>query len=154
MLGSERFQQIVLSLRTFSSMDESEKKSVDIHSGIDSTLMILQSRLKDDSKATAIQVVRDYGQLAKVECCAGQLNQVFMNLLSNAIDALEERRLSDSAEAPEIYIQTSVTADHQVCILLRDNGSGISKSAQQQIFNPFFTTKPVGKGTGMGLSIS
>ncbi|MEM6837587.1 MAG: ATP-binding protein [Cyanobacteria bacterium P01_C01_bin.120] len=154
MIGSERIQQIVLSLRTFSRMDESEKKSVDIHSGIDSTLMILQSRLKADSKATAIQVVRDYGQLAKVECCAGQLNQVFMNLLSNAIDALEERRLSDSAEAPEIYIQTSVTADHQVCILLRDNGSGISKSAQQQIFNPFFTTKPVGKGTGMGLSIS
>ncbi|RZM76000.1 PAS domain-containing sensor histidine kinase [Leptolyngbya iicbica] len=155
-VGSERIQAIVASLRTFSRMDEADMKSVDIHSGIDSTLMILQNRLKAGANAAAIEVVCEYGQIPTVECYAGQLNQVFMNVLSNAIDALEGRRSLPTAEAvpPQITIQTILTPDQQVNIHIHDNGPGIPDTIRQQIFDPFFTTKPVGKGTGMGLSIS
>ncbi|MGP1383869.1 MAG: PAS domain-containing protein [Thainema sp.] len=153
-VGADRIQQIVTSLRTFSRMDEAEMKAVDIHGGIDSTLMILQNRTKAKPERCAIQVNRHYGDLPLVECYAGQLNQVFMNLISNAIDALDDvmQQQPDFAAAIDIY--TEVTATNQATIRICDNGAGIPDEVKQQIFNPFFTTKPIGKGTGMGLSIS
>lgn len=146
-LGTERIREIVLSLRNFSRLDEAEFKAVDLHEGIESTLLILCHRLKASPERPEIQIRRDYRELPKVECQAGQLNQVFMNILSNAIDALE------STSHPQIAIRTSVLGE-SVEIAIADNGTGISKEVQQKIFNPFFTTKPVGKGTGMGMSIS
>jgi two-component system, NtrC family, sensor kinase len=151
-LGTERIREIVKSLRLFSRLDESEVKPVDLHEGIDSALMILQSRLKGGRDRQAIRVIQRYGALPEVRCFAGQLNQVFMNILLNAVDALEERRLL-TLEQPTIEIITQRQGD-QVLIQFVDNGIGIPKAMQSQIFNPFFTTKPVGKGTGMGLSIS
>ncbi|WP_416667112.1 sensor histidine kinase [Egbenema bharatensis] len=158
-IGTDRIRQIVLSLRNFSRMDEAEIKPVDLHEGIDSTLMILQHRLKAKSERPEIQVLKDYGDLPLVECYAGQMNQVFMNILTNAIDALEENRTNrtfqDMQETPNcITIRTSVIQSHWVQIAIIDNGPGMPKAIQQQIFDPFFTTKPVGKGTGMGMSIS
>jgi two-component system, NtrC family, sensor kinase len=158
-IGTERIRDIVLSLRNFSRLDESEFKEVDIHEGIDNTLMILQHRLKATDKRPEILVIRDYGNLSHVECCAGQLNQVFMNILVNALDALEElntkRTYQEIRDNPScITIRTSVVDSELVKIAIADNGSGIHESIQKQIFNPFFTTKPVGKGTGMGMAIS
>lgn len=158
-VGADRIRQIVLSLRNFSRVDEAECKPVDIHEGIDSTLMILQNRLKLKAGQMGIQLVKEYSRLPKVECYAGQLNQVFMNLLSNAIDALEEWDGERSAEAiaqqpSQITITTRSLTEFSVAIHIRDNGPGISPAVQQRIFSPFFTTKPMGKGTGLGLSIS
>ena len=158
-IGTDRIRQIVLSLRNFSRMDESEFKKVDIHEGIDSTLLILQHHLKAGLEHREIKVIRDYGDLPLVECYAGQLNQVFMNILANAIDALEEintERVACSIEMHPccITICTSVVDSQWVKIAIGDNGNGIPESIQTQIFNPFFTTKPVGKGTGMGMAIS
>ncbi|MEH2320604.1 sensor histidine kinase [Nostoc sp.] len=165
-VGTKRIEQIILSLRNFSRLDESEKKSVDIHEGIDSTLVILQSRLKNHETNGSINIVKEYGDLPKIQCYAGLLNQVFMNILANAIDALEEsfviRHTLREGEAPtslvrdkgKICIQTEITNDKQVIIRISDNGLGIPESFQKQLFDPFFTTKPVGKGTGLGLSIS
>lgn len=158
-MGTDRICQIVLSLRNFSRLDEAEFKVVDIHEGIDSTLMILQNRLKDNPLGSAITVIKQYGQLPTIECYPGQLNQVVMNILVNAIDAIEEfnaRRVSEEeTEQPgQIIIRTAVFNSKWVHIAIKDNGSGISQSVLQQIFNPFFTTKSVGKGTGMGMSIS
>ncbi len=160
-VGAERIQAIVASLRTFSRMDEAEVKAVDIHEGIDSTLMILQSRLKGTHERDAISVVKNYGDLPLIECYAGQLNQVFMNILSNAIDALEEgielgaRKTSDrEPDAPLIQIRTELLISNRLLIAIADNGSGIPDDVQKRLFDPFFTTKEVGKGTGMGLSIS
>ncbi|HLO86138.1 MAG TPA: AAA family ATPase [Nostocaceae cyanobacterium] len=164
-VGAERIQKIVASLRTFSRMDEAEIKAVDIHDGIESTLMILQHRLKTRSDRPGIEIIKDYGRLPLVECYAGQLNQVFMNLLSNAIDSLESRWAIDTLEessvnnslqntTPTIIIYTAQIDAAQIEIRIADNGLGIPTSIQQRLFNPFFTTKPVGKGTGMGLSIS
>ncbi|MBD2502435.1 PAS domain-containing sensor histidine kinase [Anabaena azotica] len=158
-VGTQRIRQIVLSLRTFSRMDEAEFKAVDIHAGIDSTLMILQHRLKEQSERPAIQVVKEYGELPLIECYAGQLNQVFMNILANAIDALEdglgkEEGGWESGKIPTIRISTSVSRSSKIKIAIADNGMGMPEKIQQQVFNPFFTTKPVGKGTGMGMSIS
>jgi two-component system, NtrC family, sensor kinase len=158
-IGTERIRDIVLSLRNFSRVDESEFKSVDIHEGIDNTLMILQHRLKATDKRPEIQVIRDYGNLSNIECYAGQLNQVFMNILVNAIDALEglnaKRTYQEMRNNPcHIMIRTSVVDSQWVKIAIADNGSGIPESIQKKIFNPFFTTKPVGKGTGMGMAIS
>jgi len=153
-VGAERIQQIVASLRTFSRMDEAEMKDVSIHAGIDSTLMILQSRLKAKPDRPAIQVIKNYGELPSVECYAGQLNQVFMNILSNAIDALEEAHGQNQCPAPCIKIRTRVIEPNQLAIEIADNGLGISQTTQNRLFDPFFTTKPVGKGTGLGLSIS
>ncbi|MEH2259441.1 sensor histidine kinase [Nostoc sp.] len=158
-IGTERIRNIVLSLRNFSRLDESEFKAVDIHEGIDNTLMILQHRIKATDKSPQIQIIRDYGNLSNVECYAGQLNQVFMNILVNALDALEElnteRTYQEIRDNPScITIRTSVVDLKWVKIAIADNGSGISESIQKQIFNPFFTTKPVGKGTGMGMAIS
>ncbi|WP_008319337.1 sensor histidine kinase [Leptolyngbya sp. PCC 6406] len=161
-VGASRIRDIVKSLRVFSRMDESEVKEVDLHEGIDSTLMILQNRLKARPEHPAIQVVRDYGQIPPVECSAGQLNQVFMNLLCNAIDALEETMATAPVAAqngqpsapPTITIRTEPVDGQRVRIQVQDNGSGIPKNIRNRLFDPFFTTKPVGRGTGMGLSIS
>ncbi|MEH1798902.1 MAG: ATP-binding protein [Nostoc sp.] len=158
-VGTERIRQIVLSLRNFSRIDEAEFKSVDIHEGIDSTLMILQHRLKAKQEQPEIEVIKDYGAVPLVECYAGQLNQVFMNILVNAIDALEENNAKHTYQEIEdnpnrIKIRTSVVNSIWVEVAIADNGVGISKEFQQRIFDPFFTTKPIGKGTGMGMSIS
>jgi signal transduction histidine kinase len=158
-VGTDRIRQIVLSLRTFSRMDESEIKPVDIHEGIDSTLMILQHRLKAKSERPEIEVIKDYGSLPLVECYAGQLNQVFMNILTNAIDALDENRsehtYQENKDNPSrITIRTSIADAKWLEVTISDNGPGMSKDVQQRIFNPFFTTKAIGKGTGMGMSIS
>ncbi|MBD0339544.1 MAG: HAMP domain-containing histidine kinase, partial [Microcoleus sp. Co-bin12] len=158
-MGTDRIRQIVLSLRNFSRMDEAEFKAVDIHEGINSTLLILQHRLKDRPERPSIEVIQEYGSLPLVECYAGQLNQVFMNILTNAIDALENGNASRTfqdiqANPNQIKIMTSVVDGRWVQIAIADNGPGIPPDIQQQIFNPFFTTKPIGKGTGMGMSIS
>lgn len=167
-LGTDRIRQIVLSLRNFSRLDQADMKQVDIHEGIDSTLLILQHRLKAQS-IDEIEVIKEYGDLPLVECYAGQVNQVLMNLLSNAIDALEEgasilflsAELGDQADdqadvttRPTIRIRTEVLENRRVAIRIADNGMGIPEKALNHLFDPFFTTKPVGKGTGLGLSIS
>jgi two-component system, NtrC family, sensor kinase len=158
-IGTDRIREIVTSLRTFSRLDEAEHKVVDIHSGIDSTLLILKHRLKATSLRPEIKVISNYGDLPKVECYAGQLNQVFMNLLSNAIDALDEwdsqRSQQERIQRPcQIEIITAFNDQDQVSITIQDNGPGIPEEIQSRLFDPFFTTKPVGKGTGLGLSIS
>jgi PAS domain S-box-containing protein len=159
-VGTERIREIVKSLRTFSRLDEAECKNTEIHEGIDSTLMILQNRLKPKQEYPGIEVFKEYGKLPVVQCYAGQLNQVFMNILVNAIDALEERdqkrTLTEIQENPStIRIKTELIEKEQaVSITICDNGLGISKDIQNRIFDPFFTTKTVGKGTGLGMSIS
>ncbi|WP_073070829.1 sensor histidine kinase [Phormidesmis priestleyi] len=158
-IGTDRIRQIVLSLRNFSRMDEAEFKATDIHEGIDSTLLILQHRLKARPERPEIAVIRDYGNLPLIECYPGQLNQVFMNILANAIDALEElnskKPYQEIQSSPtRITIRTSAVNSHWTQIAIADSGTGIPESIQHQIFNPFFTTKPVGKGTGMGMAIS
>lgn len=149
-VGTNRICDIVQSLRTFSRMDEAELKPVNIHDGIDSTLMILQHRLKARPEHLEIHLVKHYSDLPLVECYAGQLNQVFMNILANAIDALEEYNCDRS----QITISTDINTQNQIKIVIADNGSGMSESVKQRIFDPFYTTKTVGKGTGLGLSIS
>ncbi|EKU98412.1 PAS domain S-box [Leptolyngbya sp. PCC 7375] len=161
-VGTERIREIIKSLRLFSRLDEAEIKQVDLHDGIDSTLTILQTRLRAQSWRPAIQVIKEYDDLPQIECYAGQLNQVFMNLLSNAVDALEEldqtRTWQQMENEPSIIrIQTQLLGQLKhpaVAIAITDNGPGIRKNAIEHLFNPFFTTKPVGKGTGLGLSIS
>ncbi|MEG5061963.1 MULTISPECIES: sensor histidine kinase [unclassified Microcoleus] len=158
-VGSTRIRDIVVSLRSFSRLDHAEFKPVDLHEGIDDTLMILEHRLQAKPERPTIEVVRQYGELPLVECYAGQLNQVFMNLLSNAIDALEEsnkgRSFQDMVDQPNrIWIKTTKTKKQWVEIAIADNGTGIPEKARLRLFEPFFTTKPVGKGTGLGLSIS
>jgi two-component system, NtrC family, sensor kinase len=161
-VGAERIRQIVLSLRNFSRLDEAEMKSVDLHEGIDSTLMILEGRLKSKADFPGIQVIKRYGSLPLVECWAGQLNQVFMNVLSNAIDALhevEKKQVMTTKERqnhvflPTILIQTEILISNCVSVRIADNGSGMTEDVKKHLFEPFFTTKPVGKGTGLGLSI-
>ncbi|WP_171974809.1 GAF domain-containing protein [Leptolyngbya sp. 'hensonii'] len=158
-VGADRIQKIVLALRNFSRMDEADVKPVDIHEGIDSTLMILQNRLKETSGHPGIHLVKQYAQLPLIECYAGQLNQVFMNILSNAIDSLEEfnhhRSPQEICENPcTITIETRLVEDLWLQIRIADNGPGMTEQVRQRLFEPFFTTKPVGKGTGLGLSIS
>jgi PAS domain S-box-containing protein len=153
-VGAERISTIVKSLRTFSRLDEAEKKAVDLHENIDSALMILQNRLKAKPNRPAIQVLKTYGALPRVECYAGQLNQVFMNLLANAIDTLEEKcRIVPNFE-PKLEIKTVFSHSRYVRISITDNGLGIAADKLSRIFDPFYTSKPVGKGTGLGLSIS
>ncbi|MEH2277005.1 MAG: MASE1 domain-containing protein [Nostoc sp.] len=158
-IGTERISTIVLSLRNFSRLDEAGWKAVDIHQGIDSTLVILQHRFQSTADRPQIQVIKEYSQLPLIECDAGSLNQVFMNLLGNAIDALEEsnqgRSFQDiSANPNNIWIQTRQIDTNQVMIMISDNGIGIPKEICSKLFDPFFTTKPVGKGTGLGLFMS
>jgi signal transduction histidine kinase len=169
-LGAERIREIVDNLRNFSRLDQAEMKKVDIHEGIDSTLLILQHRLKAQPEHPGIQVIKEYGTLPPVECCAGQLNQVFMNLIANAIDALTElegwkvEKLESSNQPchlptlkpsrSTIWIRTGVIDGNRVVIKIADNGSGMTEEVRKHLFAPFFTTKPCGKGTGLGLSIS
>ncbi|PZV14839.1 MAG: hypothetical protein DCF22_08350 [Leptolyngbya sp.] len=153
-LGTDRIREIVLSLRNFSRLDEAAIKAVDIHQGIDSTLMILQNRLKAKPKGE-IEIIRDYADLPLVECYPGPLNQVFMNLLANAIDALDEKMESAKGQGSfTIRIQTAIVDSNSVQIKITDNGVGIPEKIQKRLFDPFFTTKAIGKGTGLGLSIS
>ncbi len=149
-VGAARVRDIVLSLRNFSRLDESDRKWVNIHEGIDSTLMILAHKLID------IQVIEEYDNLPLVNCYPGEINQVFMNVLTNAIDAFCRERGSefDSKRTPTIQICTEVAEGNQVAIRIVDNGVGMSSEVLGKIFDPFFTTKPIGKGTGLGLSIS
>ncbi|GAX40225.1 integral membrane sensor signal transduction histidine kinase [Tolypothrix sp. NIES-4075] len=153
-VGTTRIREIVLSLRSFSRLDEAEFKKADIHEGIDNTLMILQHRFQAKNNQQEIKVIKEYGQLPSVECYAGQLNQVFMNLIANAIDALEEIEVTNNFPVPTIWIHTQLTDENKVLISIRDNGVGIPENIRSKLFNPFFTTKAVGKGTGLGLSIS
>ena len=143
-IGADRIRQIVLSLRNFSRLDEAEMKPVNIHEGIDSTLLILNHRTK------GIRILKQYGELPLVECYPAQLNQVFMNILNNAVDALlAQTKLASK----QIVIQTEAVTSNQVQIRIRDNGPGMSLEVQHKLFDPFFTTKPIGEGTGLGLSI-
>ncbi len=187
LVGTNRVQEIVRSLRLFSRLDEAEIKEVDLHSGIESTLMILSSRLLATRERPAIKVVREYDELPFVECYAGQLNQVFLNILTNAIDAFEYDHKSwvknreqesanshlgicsslmnepvqthqfsiSSSQLPTIWIRTQLNSDKtSVFIQIKDNGIGMSQKIPQKIFDQFFTTKPVGRGIGLGLSIA
>lgn len=147
-LSADRIQNILVSLRRFSRSDSTKKMLVNLHDGIDSSLIILQHRLKGMSNRPGIDVIKEYGELPAIECYPGPLNQVFMNILANAIDALEEQ-----AE-PAITIKTELLDQKWVKVQIVDNGSGISEDLKLKLFEPLFTTKPVGKGTGLGLSIS
>lgn len=175
-MGAERIRQIVLSLRNFSRRDQAASERVDLHQGIDNTLLLLQHRLKAKAGHPEIRLIKEYGDLPLVECYAGQVNQVFMNILSNAIDALEEARNRTQEEqetdsslelrnanscegdrrsrSPSLRIRTELQDGNTAVIRIADNGTGIPPHIQQQIFDPFFTTKSVGQGTGLGLSIS
>ncbi|HEY9691853.1 MAG TPA: ATP-binding protein [Oculatellaceae cyanobacterium] len=168
-VGADRIREIVQSLRNFSRLDEAAIKAVDIHEGIDSTLLILRHRLKSNDEIRNVEIIKDYGKLPLVECYAGQLNQVFMNIIANAIDALEAGVSKTSGDdqqkqhpTPTIKISTEVsertsddnTSTSWVIIRIADNGAGIPEELQLRIFDPFFTTKPVGKGTGIGLALS
>jgi signal transduction histidine kinase len=158
-IGSERICELVLTLRNFSRLDAAQMQPVNIHEGIDSTLLILQDRLKEKLGRPAIQIIKKYGNLPLVEGYAGQLNQVFMNILSNAIDVLSQTGLQGATKAnknnsPTITIRTQVLDSNRVEISIKDNGQGIPESVKEKLFEPFFTTKEVGNGTGLGLSIS
>ncbi len=157
--GGSRIHEIVKSLRRFASLAEAELKFVDIHHGLDSALTILNHRLKAHPDRAEIQIVKHYGDLPPIECYASLLNQVFINVLANAIDALEpfsKKRLfgNGSLDVSQITIRTALLNDARVQIEISDNGAGIPFELQERIFEPFFTTKSVGKGTGMGMSIS
>jgi two-component system, NtrC family, sensor kinase len=169
--GSQRIQSIIESLKVFSRLDESDRKVVDIHEGLNSILLLLQSRLKFKTSRIGINVICDYGALPPIECYAGALNQVFMNLLMNAIDAIDTRAAqiqSIATEAgldpytssflkqykPMITIRTALAEAGWINIHMSDNGTGIAKTIESRIFDPFFTTKPIGKGTGMGLTLT
>lgn len=158
-VGTKRIRQIVLSLRNFSRLDESEMKPVDLHGGIDSTLLILQHRLKGLNGWPEINVIHEFSNIPLVDCYPSQLNQVFMNIIANAIDAIEERYQKFSVAAAEanpgrIAIATQVIGENMVAVEISDNGTGMPQTTIDRIFNPFYTTKEVGKGTGLGMSIS
>ena len=155
--GVKRIRDISTSLRTFSRADTNYPVACNIHDGLDSTIMILKHRLKANENRPEIKVIKEYGNLPQVECYAGQLNQVFMNLLSNAIDALDESNQGRvyAEIANQITIKTEVGAEKkQAIIRIKDNGVGMSEAVQEKIFEDLFTTKGVGKGTGLGLAIA
>jgi signal transduction histidine kinase len=156
-VGAERISNISVSLRNFSRSDTSSKVSVNIHEGIESTILILRHRLKASGNRPEIHVIKEYGNLPPVNCYAGQLNQVFMNLMANAIDALEDKLANcQESKPPELTlkIRTESTSENTVKIHIADNGQGMNDRVLTQLFEAFFTTKPAGKGTGLGLSIS
>jgi signal transduction histidine kinase len=164
--GADRIRDIVISLRTFSRLDEAEMKPIDIHSGIDSALTILEGRIKQKLGLNGVDLIEDYGKLPLIECYASQLNQVFLHILSNAIDAIEQRLVlakpsptnhqssSKSGDRGKIKIRTRLLEGDRVGIYISDNGIGMKEATKERLFDPFFTTKPVGKGTGLGLSIA
>ncbi|KAB8319209.1 AAA family ATPase [Tolypothrix campylonemoides VB511288] len=160
-LGTTRVRNIILGLRNFSYLEQAEMKPVNIHEEIENTLMILQHRLQSKDECPEIEVIKEYGQLPKITCYAGQINQVFMNILSNAIDALQFRIRNcglktgnTKSSIPTIRIRTELGNSNTVRIRIADNGCGMTQEVRQKIFDPFFTTKPIGSGTGLGLSIS
>jgi signal transduction histidine kinase len=158
--GVKRVQDISTSLRTFSRADSDRPIAFNIHDGLDSTILILKHRLKANETRPEIEVIKEYGQLPLVQCFAGQLNQVFMNLLSNAIDAIEDSNQGRSfteieADRNQIAIRTSITEDGQQAVIrIQDNGIGMSDEVKQKMFDHLFTTKAVGKGTGLGMAIA
>jgi two-component system, NtrC family, sensor kinase len=154
--GTSRVSEIVLSLRNFTRLGESEKKFINIHSGIDSSLLLLQHRMEETSEFPAIEVIKKYANLPKIECYPGHLNQVFMNILNNAIDAIKDSLIQELGKdsQPQIHIQTGYSSSGYVLVKISDNGKGIPSNIRDKIFDPFFTTKEVGKGAGLGLSIS
>ncbi|MBW4642116.1 MAG: response regulator [Goleter apudmare HA4340-LM2] len=153
--GTDRIKHISGALRTFSRSSGDSIMSADLHQGLDSTLMILQHRLKGKGDFPHIEIIKHYGKLPEVDCYPGQMNQVFMNILANAIDALDEAMIQGKLNActPKIEITTAMDSAQWIVIQISDNGIGISESHKQHLFEPLFTTKPVGKGTGLGLSI-
>ncbi|MBD2507645.1 GAF domain-containing protein [Nostoc muscorum FACHB-395] len=154
-MGAERISQLVLSLRIFSRLDETGIKPVNLHEGIDSTLLILQHRLQPQNNSFAIEIVKEYGELPPVVCYAAQMNQVFMNILNNAIDALENSATcGKKIDNPKIWIRTEIIEGNSILIWIADNGCGIPEMMRSRIFEPFFTTKQPGQGIGLGLSIS
>ena len=156
--GIERIKGIVDALKDFSRLDQSERKVVNIHDGLDSTLKLLQHRFKSPGDLEDIQIVKEYGNLPEIECYPKQLNQVFMNIITNALDALEEKLKQENTAQQnlKVTIGTKFICEEEnwINILISDNGVGIEESVQSKIFDPFFTTKDVGQGTGLGLSIS
>ncbi len=172
--GSERIQEIVSALRNFSNLDADKMQKYNLHEGLDSVIRILQHRLKQKPDRPGIEVIKEFGEIPLIECYPGELNQVFMNILNNAIDALEERMKQDYSLIPQICIRTEVVSRHlslvnnnqtqitnsefgkkqKVIIHIYDNGKGILPHIQRRIFEPFFTTKPMGKAKGLGLAIS
>jgi signal transduction histidine kinase len=158
--GTEIIRNISTSLRTFSRADTVSKVAFNIHEGIDSTLLILKHRLKASDGRRAIEIIKNYGELPQINCYAGQLNQVFMNLIANAIDAFDETDLQQEPEGGNnrqyrITISTEIYPDSsKVAVKIKDNGPGIPPDVQLRMFDHLFTTKAVGKGTGLGLSIS
>ncbi|NEO85175.1 MAG: hybrid sensor histidine kinase/response regulator [Spirulina sp. SIO3F2] len=159
-IGTQRIQDLVLSLRDFSRPDQPEKTAVDIHQGIDNTLLLLQHRLRATKSRPVVELVRNYGPLPPVTCYPNQLNQVVLNLLVNALDALEEKcqdtmqQHCQDISSFKIQIRTEQLDDNWVRIAIADNGSGIEPDIMPQLFDAFFSTKPMGQGTGLGLSIS
>ena len=153
-IGTKRIRDLVYSLRNFSRTDEAESKIANLHEGIDSTLILLGHRLNKQFNLPTIQIVKEYGNIPNVECYPSSLNQVFMNILANAIDALEEAMEMGKQAHPTIWISTKMVGEDQVKICIANNGLPIPAKAQESLFEAFFTTKAVGKGTGMGMSIS
>ncbi|MEM6597970.1 MAG: ATP-binding protein [Cyanobacteria bacterium P01_D01_bin.36] len=153
-LGVNRIKEIVLSLRLFSRLDEAEMKEVNIHEGIESTLLILNHRFNKKENVAKVEITKAYGDLPAVECYAGQLNQVFMNVLANALDALTDMRDPAAEHPAKIEIVTERLSNNFVAIRIANNGPNIPYDIRDRLFDPFFTTKPIGSGTGLGLSIS
>lgn len=167
--GSDRLAQISHSLRVFSRSDRDQKAYFDLHEGIDSSILLLTNRLKGKGDRPKIEIVKEYGEIPLVQCYPGQINQVFMNLLANAIDSLESRFAKDALEEscimtpdleerthedkPTVWIRTKLDQEGYAIVKFSDNGIGIPPEVQDRLFEPLFTTKPVGKGTGLGLSI-
>ncbi|AFY45442.1 ATP-binding sensor histidine kinase [Nostoc sp. PCC 7107] len=151
-VGSDRISQIVLSLRNFSRVDEAGIKAVDLHSGIESTLLILQHRLQGSENQPEIQVIKEYGNLPLANCYPSHLNQVFLNIINNSIDAMRDN--PQCGEKPQIRIRTEVIDNQRLRIAIANTDSTIPLDIQNRIFEPFFTTKPVGRGTGLGLFVS
>jgi len=152
-MGSDRIREIVKSMQSFSRSDSSNMTLCDLHDSMDSTVLILRNRLNPQKNRRDIEVVKNYGELPLVECYSGQLNQVFMNLISNAIDALEEAAEERPDTLLKIYIRTEVVEKDRVRVQITDTGSGITAQVKERMFEQFFTTKKIGKGTGLGLPI-